>query len=100
MTGDENASVFQVSGFIRDVRKGNTKDFFNRMDVLLANVPYEIKLDYEVHFQNFIYLLFTLMGFYTSAEYHTSTGRADVVIKTDKYILLWNSNAMAVPKRQ
>ena len=88
MTGDEKASVFQVSGIIRDVRKGNTKDFFNRMDVLLANVPYEIKLDYEVHFQNFIYLLFTLMGFCTSAEYHTLTGRADVVIKTDKYIYI------------
>ena len=68
------------------MEKGDTKDFFDRIDSLLANVPYEIKLDYEVHFQNFIYFLFTLMGFYTFAEYHSSSGRADVVVKTDKYI--------------
>lgn len=86
VTGSEKASEFQISGFIRDVRKGDTQAFFNRIDALLANVPYEIKLDYEVHFQNFVYLLFTLMGFYTHVEYHTAMGRADVIIKTDKYI--------------
>ena len=26
------------------------------------------------------------MGFYTEAEIHSATGRADVVVKTDKYI--------------
>lgn len=28
------------------------------------------------------------MGFYTHAEYHTAMGRADVIIKTDKYIYI------------
>ena len=86
--GNEKASEFQISGFVRDVRKGDTNAFFQRIDALLTHVPYEIKLNYEVHFQNFIYLLFTLMGFYTHAEYHTSSGRADVVIKTDQYIYI------------
>ena len=86
--GNEKASEFQISGFVRDVRKGDTNAFFPRIDALLTHVPYEIKLNYEVHFQNFIYLLFTLMGFYTHAEYHTSSGRADVVIKTDQYIYI------------
>ena len=27
-----------------------------------------------------------MMGFYTNVEYHTSSGRVDLVIKTDKYI--------------
>ncbi|MBQ9394965.1 MAG: PD-(D/E)XK nuclease domain-containing protein [Proteobacteria bacterium] len=49
--------------------------------VNFGNIP-----AYEVHFQNFVYLLFTLMGFYTNVEYHTPKGRADVIIKTDKYI--------------
>ncbi|MBQ8037214.1 MAG: AAA family ATPase, partial [Proteobacteria bacterium] len=84
--GEERTSEFEVSHFVRAVRRGDTDDFFERMGAMLSGVPYEIKLDYEVHFQNFIYLLFTLMGFYTNVEYHTAKGRADVVIKTDDYI--------------
>lgn len=84
--GERQSTEFNISKFVRSLEKADTDDFFNRIDALLANVPYEIKLDHEVHFQNFIYLLFTLMGFYTSAEYHTAIGRADVIIKTDKYI--------------
>ena len=86
--GDERTSEFEVSQFVRDVRRGDTDAFFERIDTLLANVPYEIKLDYEVHFQNFVYLLFMLMGFYTSVEYHTSKGRVDLILKTDKYIYI------------
>ena len=83
---EERVSEFEISGFVRAMRRGDTDDFFERIDILLSGVPYEIKLEYEVHFQNFVYLLFTLMGFYTNVEYHTAKGRADVVIKTDKYI--------------
>jgi hypothetical protein len=84
--GERNSTEFDISAFVLDIEAGNTDDFFERMGALLSGVPYEIKLDYEVHFQNFIYLLFTLMGFYTNVEYHTAKGRADVVIKTDDYI--------------
>ena len=30
--------------------------------------------------------MFKLLGFYTQAEYHTSRGRIDLVVKTDRYI--------------
>ena len=86
--GDTQSTEFNISYFVKAVEKGDTNAFFQRIDALLTHVPYEIKLNYEVHFQNFIYLLFTLMGFYTHAEYHTSSGRANVVIKTDQYIYI------------
>ena len=86
VVGERQSSEFDISAFVSDVEDGRLTDFFHRIDALLANVPYEIKLDYEVHFQNFIYLLLTMMGFYTNVEYHTSSGRVDLVIKTDKYI--------------
>ena len=86
--GERQTTAFDISAFVLAVEAGNTNAFFNHIDVLLARIPYEIKLNYEVHFQNFIYLLFTLMGFYTHAEYHTATGRADVVIKTDQFIYI------------
>ena len=42
--------------------------------------------DLENHYQNILWLLFKLMGFYTHAEYHTSRGRIDLLVKTPLYI--------------
>lgn len=42
--------------------------------------------DLELHYQNVLFIVFKLLGFYTQAKYHTSEGRIDLVVKTDKYI--------------
>ena len=51
-----------------------------------ADTPYELVSDLELHYQNVLFIIFKLVGFYTEAEYHTSEGRIDLVLKTDKYI--------------
>ncbi len=79
---------FDISFFVEDVRNGRIDAFMTRIASLLADTTYEIEHDLEVHFQNFFYLLFKLMGYYVQAEYHTSAGRIDLTVKTDKYILL------------
>lgn len=33
-----------------------------------------------------LFIVFKLVGFYVKAEYHTSEGRVDLVLQTDKYI--------------
>ena len=33
-----------------------------------------------------LFIVFKLMGFYTKVEYHTSEGRVDLVLQTNKYI--------------
>lgn len=33
-----------------------------------------------------LFIVFKLVGFYTKVEYHTSEGRADLVLQTDKFI--------------
>ncbi len=83
--GERKVSEFDISFFVLSIEAGDTEAFFERIGTLLASVPYEIKLDYEVHFQNFLYLLFRLMGFYTEVETHTAKGRVDLVLKTDRY---------------
>ena len=40
----------------------------------------------ERHYQNVLFTVFKLVGFYTQAEYHTSEGRIDLVVKTTDYI--------------
>lgn len=40
----------------------------------------------ERHYQNVLFIIFKLVGFYTQAEYRTSEGRIDLVVKTTDYI--------------
>jgi len=78
-------SPFTISNFVRDVESGDTSQFVKRLRTLFADTPYELVKNLENHYQNVLWLLFKLMGFYTQAEYHTSEGRIDLVVKTPKY---------------
>ncbi|MCQ2345124.1 MAG: ATP-binding protein [Paludibacteraceae bacterium] len=77
---------FNVAAFVKDVRAGETDQFIDRLRSLFADTPYELIKDLENHYQNILWLLFRLMGFYTHAEYHTSRGRIDLLVKTPLYI--------------
>lgn len=78
-------TAFNIQHFVRDVESGNIEDFIKRLRTLFADTPYEIIKDLENHYQNVLWLLFKLMGFYVQAEYHTSEGRIDLVLKTQDY---------------
>lgn len=77
---------FNVASFVKDVRAGKTEEFIDRLRSLFADTPYELIKNLENHYQNILWLLFKLMGFYTHAEYHTSRGRIDLLVKTPLYI--------------
>jgi len=76
---------FDIANFVRDVRTGNTGQFVKRLRTLFADTPYELVRDLENHYQNVLWVLFKPLGFYTRAEYHTSEGRIDLVVKTPKF---------------
>ncbi|MCQ2329907.1 MAG: ATP-binding protein [Paludibacteraceae bacterium] len=82
---DDNKSPFLIDNFVNDVESGNTEQFVKRLRSLFADTPYELVQNLENHYRNVVWLLFKLMGFYTQAEYHTSDGRIDMVVKTPKY---------------
>jgi len=76
---------FAIDHFVEDVEAGDTAQFVKRLRTLFADTPYELIRDLENHYQNVLWLLFKMMGFYTRAEYHTSEGRIDLVVKTPKF---------------
>jgi hypothetical protein len=84
----ENESPAFVGKFIREVRSGKADDFMIRLRSLLADTPYELIRELENHYQNVMYIITKLMGFYVQAEYRTSRGRIDLLIGTDKYIYI------------
>ena len=81
-------SAFQIMSFIEEVEKGEIDAFFSRLQSFFADTPYEMVRDLELHYQNVLFIIFKLLGFYTEAEYHTSEGRIDLVIKTNRFIYL------------
>ncbi len=82
----DDVTPFQIDNFVVDVESGNTDLFIKRLRSLFADTPYELIKNLENHYQNVIWLLCKLMGFYTHAEYHTSHGRIDLLVKTPLYI--------------
>ena len=52
--------------------------------IFLMNLAREL----ELHYQNVLYIVCKLVGFYVKAEYHTSEGRVDMVLQADKFIYI------------
>ena len=82
----EKRSVFDIEKFTSDVREGNAEQFLSRLKSLFASAPYDsVKGDKENHFQNMMWVVFKMMGFYSQTEYHTSDGRIDLLVETPQY---------------
>ncbi|WP_291529313.1 ATP-binding protein [Bacteroides sp. UBA939] len=79
-------SSFGIKKFVQEVRVGDCDAFFRRLQSLFSDTPYELVRDLELHYQNVLFIVFKLVGFYVKAEYHTSAGRIDLVLQTDKFI--------------
>ena len=77
-----------VRDFVLSLRGGDADKFMLLMQSLLADTPYELIRELENHYQNVMYIITKLMGFYVQAEYRTSRGRIDLLIGTDKYIYI------------
>jgi hypothetical protein len=77
-----------VSKFVMSLRDGDAHRFMQLLQALMADTPYELIRELENHYQNVMYIITKLMGFYVQAEYHTSRGRIDLLIRTDQYVYI------------
>ena len=87
-TSAGNNSPFMVDEFVQDVESGNPERFMQRMKALFADTSYQVVGNAELYFQNAMYLVFKIMGFYTQVEFSTSDGRMDIIIHTSNYIYI------------
>ena len=81
-------SPYQIQCFVEEVMAGKVDDFFERLKTMFADIPYELARDREVHYQNILYIIFKLMGFYVQVEYRTNRGRIDLVLQTQDYVYI------------
>lgn len=87
-TSAGNNSPFMVDEFVQDVESGNPERFMQRMKAFFADTSYQVAGNAELYFQNAMYLVFKIMGFYTQVERPTSDGRIDAIIQTPDYIYI------------
>ena len=84
-----NRGNLYIENFIADVEGGQPEQLMQRLDMLFARGDYQIAGDAELYFQNVLYVIFTMMGFYTEVERHSTDGRMDMVIQTQDYIYIF-----------
>jgi hypothetical protein len=81
----ESQTAFCIANFVEDIKAGKVDAFMKRLSSLFADTPYELVKDLENHYQNVLFIVAKLMGFYVKAEYHTSEGRIDLLLQTADY---------------
>ena len=57
-------------------------DALRLLQTFLSTVPYCDRTDYEGHYQQMLYVIFSLLGMYVDVEVRTPMGRVDMVMRT------------------
>ena len=86
--------------FVKDVRAGNVDSFMERMQSIIAGVPYDNLPDdklksREQNYQTAVYLIFKLMGQFVQSEIHCAKGRADCIVHTKDTIYIFEFKLMS-----
>ena len=87
------------------LRKEDIEGALKLLQAYLLTVPYCDNANSEGHYQQILYIVFSLLGqlFDIDVEVHTSTGRVDMVLKTPRTLYLFelklNKTAEAAMKQ-
>ena len=75
-----------IRELIQEIGSGNADGFMKRLQVLFANIPYDMRGRQEHDYQTIIYVIFMMLNFFIEAEHHTSEGRIDLVFCAGEWI--------------
>ena len=84
---DEGSSM--VGDMYEALYNENLDEMFRLLQAYLLTVPYCDNANSEGHYQQMLYVIFSLFGRYVDVEVHTPTGRVDIVMKTAKALYLF-----------
>lgn len=85
---DNGFSAERMTGYLEN---RDLESFMTMIRALLASIPYyegEAPSN-EQQWRNILYAIFTILGQYVRAEVHSSRGRSDCIVETDKYIYIF-----------
>lgn len=85
---EEEVSEFSVNRFAKDLREGDVDLFLQRLKAFFADNYYQVQGKAELYMQNTMYVFLKLLGQRVEVERHTSNGRIDILIQTEKYVYI------------
>ncbi len=77
MAGNTTVAKMSVA-----IRRGNMDEALKMLQDFLTTVPYCDNTNYEGHYQQMLYIIFSLLGYYVDVEVRTARGRVDTVMRT------------------
>ena len=84
---DNNSAVPTVVDFRNALRNNDLDEAMRQINIIFSTLPYEHwEAKKETFYHALIHLTFVLLGAYIQCEIHTSNGRCDAIVHTDKYI--------------
>ena len=82
VTQDSRLATSTVVNMVRALYKDDMDGMLRCLQEFLLTVPYCDNTDYEGHYQQALYIIFSLLGIYTDIEVRTPRGRVDMVMRT------------------
>lgn len=64
------------------IQEGRFEDSLGLLQEFLLTVPYCDNTDYEGHYQQMLYIIFSLLGMFVDVDVRTPRGRVDMVMRT------------------
>ena len=71
------------------IRHNRIDEALQMLQTYLATVPYCYNTDYEGHYQQMMYVIFSILNNYVDVEVHTPRGRVDMVLRTATHLYLF-----------
>ena len=80
------ASGANIALMYKALKEDNLDLFFQHLQTFLHSIPQCDNTNYEGHYQQLLYVIFSLLGRYADVEVRTPRGRVDMVLRTDKVL--------------
>ena len=71
------------------IRRNNIDGALEMLQTYLSTVPYCDNTDYEGHYQQMMYVIFSILDNYVDVEVRTPKGRVDMVLRTATHLYLF-----------
>ena len=71
------------------IRHNKIDEALTMLQTYLGTVPYCDNTDYEGHYQQMMYVIFSILNNYVDVEVHTPKGRVDMVLRTATHLYLF-----------
>lgn len=85
------------------IRRNDMNGALQMLQAFLATIPYCNNADSEGHYQQMMYVIFSILDNYVDVEVRTPSGRVDMVLRTSTHLYLFelklNKDAVAAMKQ-